>query len=210
MRPMRRPAFIARQSSQPTGIIGRLLARIMARETSRANDAAVRALGLQPGDRVLEIGFGHGRTVASIAAAAPGVTVDGIDLSGDMVSAATRRCSELVHEGRVRLCLGDAAQLPYADASFDKVLTVHTLYFWQEPARCLREIRRVLSDRGAFVIGFQEKTEQATRSFPAPTYRFYPAEEVGAMLQAAGFRTTAIEEVGEAGRRLLVARAEPA
>jgi len=82
---VRRPAFIARQSSRPTGWVGRLLARIMAHQTSAANRAAVDALALAPGERALEIGFGLGRTIALLASAAPGVVVDGIDVSGDMV-----------------------------------------------------------------------------------------------------------------------------
>ena len=60
---MRRPEFIARQSGCPGGLLGRLIGSIMATETAAANDAVVAALALQPTDRVLEIGLGHGRTL---------------------------------------------------------------------------------------------------------------------------------------------------
>jgi ubiquinone/menaquinone biosynthesis C-methylase UbiE len=206
---MRRPAFIARQSSRPTGWIGRLLARIMAKETRAVNEDAVRALAVAPGDRVLEIGFGHGRTIARIAETAPGTVVDGLDVSADMVRLASRRCAALVDAGRVRLRAGDSSRLPYDGASFDKVLAVHTLYFWPDPIRDLREIRRVMRPGGAFVLAFKEKSDDAVRSFPPPTYRFHLADEAIALLRSAGFDHIAIERTG-AGKGVVLARASVA
>ena len=65
---MRRPEFIARQSSCPTGFLGRLIGHIMERETAAVNDAALTLLDLEAHDRVLEVGFGHGRTIDVIRA----------------------------------------------------------------------------------------------------------------------------------------------
>jgi ubiquinone/menaquinone biosynthesis C-methylase UbiE len=207
--PLRRPAFIARQASRPTGILGGIVAWFMARETRAFNQAAIGLLGIEPNDRVLEIGFGHGRTLTVAAAAAPGVTVDGIDLSESMLRTASRRCARLVRDGRVRLRQGDAAELPYPDAAFDKILAVHTLYFWREPERPLREARRVLAATGALVLGFQERTPRAVRLFPPPIYRFYPREEVVAMLRAAGFGDIIIQAPGGDDRGVLLACARP-
>src|SRR5262249_30889097 len=154
------------------------------------------ALEIARSDRVLEIGFGHGRTVALAAAAAAGVVVDGVDVSEDMVRVATRRCRKLVTEGRVRLRLGDVGSLPYADGSFDKVFSVHTLYFWADPAAALDEVRRVLRASGTFVLGFRGWSEEAVASFPPPTYRFYRLEEVRGLLASAGFSAVTVNEVG--------------
>jgi hypothetical protein len=60
---MKRPVFIARQSARPAGLLGRLIANIMAHETADLNERAVRLLEPSPSDWVLEIGFGHGRTI---------------------------------------------------------------------------------------------------------------------------------------------------
>jgi hypothetical protein len=57
---MRRPDFIARQSGQPSGWLGRLLLRLMAHETRGLNGEVVAALAPAEGDRILEVGFGHG------------------------------------------------------------------------------------------------------------------------------------------------------
>jgi hypothetical protein len=52
---LRRPETIARQSACPSGLLGRLIGSIMARETARANTFALELLDLQPTDRVLEV-----------------------------------------------------------------------------------------------------------------------------------------------------------
>jgi tRNA G46 methylase TrmB len=69
--PLRHPEFKARQAGHPTGILGRLLARIMAMETVNVNRRVLDLLELEGGSRVLEVGFGHGRTLARVAELAP-------------------------------------------------------------------------------------------------------------------------------------------
>lgn len=87
---MRRPQFIARQASCPTGVLGTLLAKIMARETAPENGEAIRILNLKPTDYVFEVGFGHGRTIAMAAKTASKGVVAGIDVSEPMVRMAQR------------------------------------------------------------------------------------------------------------------------
>ncbi len=184
---MRRPEFIARQSSRPSGALGRVLAWIMARETANLNERAVAALDLRPTDRVLEIGFGHGRTVQRIAAAVPDGQVAGIDVSESMTRLANRRNRSAVAAGRVELRTGDAASLPFADGQFDKALSVHTIYFWPDLAACLRELHRVLRPGGALVLGFASKDNPRIAGYPASVYTFRDDREVAELLRAAGF-----------------------
>src|SRR5688500_885000 len=98
---MRRPSFIDRQSARPSGILGNLIARIMAKETSAINQRALELLSLRPNDRVLEVGFGHGRTLERVAAVLPKGHISGIDLSPSMTSMATRRNRRAIGNGRM-------------------------------------------------------------------------------------------------------------
>jgi len=98
---MRRPEFIARQSSRPRGMIGRLLGHVMAIETASLNSEALALLALQPSVRVLEVGFGHGRTIRLAAAQVPQGFVLGVDVSRDMVRMAQHRCLNLAGKGLV-------------------------------------------------------------------------------------------------------------
>lgn len=184
---MRRPSFIARQAGHPAGLFGRLLLGVMARETARFNTEVLDVLGPRDGEHVLELGYGHGRTLAGAAARAPGARIFGIDVAPAAARVAARRCRALIAAGRVDLRTGEGATLPWSAGSFDAAFSVHTLYFWPEPAQQLGELRRVLRAGGRLVVGFRERSEDAVARFPAPTYRFYAAEEVAALLAATGF-----------------------
>ena len=184
---MRRPDFIARQSRCPTGLLGRLIGYIMSAETATANEEALTLLDLQPSDRVLEVGFGHGRTIERAATAVATGFVAGIDLSEEMVRMAKRRCRRLIRDGKVTLSVGDSDHLPFPDQHFDKALSVHTVYFWADPIAHLREIRRVLADGGRLVLGCRSKEDKMAEDFPESAYTFYTSEEVGGLLEASGF-----------------------
>jgi SAM-dependent methyltransferase len=205
---MRRPAFIARQSGRPAGLLGRLLLGVMARETSAFNSEVLEALAPVDGERILEIGYGHGRTLADAAARTPGASFAGIDVSPAAARAAAKRCRPLIEAGRVELETGDSLTLPWAPASFDAVFSVHTMYFWPDAAPQLAEIRRVLRPRARFVLGFRERSDAAIAAFPAPTYRFYSTDETAALLAGAGFADVEIRAgVSGPDLRIAVARA---
>ena len=191
---MRRPTFIARQASCPTGLLGRLLGKIMAVETASANDKALELLDIGPNDRVLEIGFGHGRTIARAATLASAGFVAGVEVSATMLQMATRYNQHLINAGRVALYLTQSSVIPYPDRSFDRVLAVHTLYFWTEPLVHLQEIYRVMKDDARLVLCFTSKEDsQVVNQFPATVYRFYNTDEVVQQLREVGFSEISLE-----------------
>jgi len=203
---MRRPEFIARQASCPTGLLGRLLARIMAVETTAANEKTLELLAIQPHDHVLEIGFGHGRTLTRAAAAASSGFVAGIDVSEDMVHTATRWNQEFIRQGRVKVQCASSLQIPYPPQSFDRVYATHTLYFWEYPQRHLQEIYRVMKNGARFVLTFGPRDDEETvAKFPTTVYRFYTRDEVQSFLEEAGFSDIHLEHHQIAARTLVFA-----
>src|SRR5258708_31433721 len=86
---MRRPEFLARQGRCPSGFLGSVVGRIMAHETAPENAVAVQLLQLKPTDHVLEVGFGHGRTVRAMVKQVPDGRVAGVDVSKEMLHLAT-------------------------------------------------------------------------------------------------------------------------
>jgi ubiquinone/menaquinone biosynthesis C-methylase UbiE len=189
---MRRPSLIARQAGRPSGFLGRLLLGVMARETSRFNAEVLDALEPNGGENILEIGFGHGRTLLEAARRSPRAAFAGIDVSATATRSAARRCHALISAGRIELRTGDAAATTWAAGTFDAVFSVHTIYFWPDPSMQLAEIRRILRSSGRIVLGLRERTDAALAAFPAPTYRFYSDPEVEALLTSAGFVETQI------------------
>lgn len=191
---MRKPSFIARQGRRPSGLLGRIVAPLMARETAGENDCALELLQLEACDRVLEVGYGHGDTLARAAKVVTSGSLRGVDYSVSMQRLATRRHSRLVRTKSVEFHSGSSDRLPFADAAFDKIYSVHTVYFWTAPLDHLREIHRVLHAGGRFVLGFRTaEDERFVATYPPDIYRIRPEAEVVGLVRQAGF--SAIEVV---------------
>ncbi|NOX55276.1 MAG: methyltransferase domain-containing protein [Planctomycetes bacterium] len=112
-------------------------------------------LAPQPGERILEIGFGTGHCLVRIAeAVGPEGRVFGIDISDAMVEMAGKLLCEKGLADRAELARGDATQMPYVDGSLDGVFMSFTLELFDTPEipRVLSECRRVLKPGGRLVV----------------------------------------------------------
>jgi len=200
---MRKPRFIAKQGRKPSGLLGQIVARVMAKETVDENDFALELLQLQPEDAVLEIGCGHGDTLAKAAKAASHGFLCGIDFSPTMHRISTRRHRRLVAEKRIGFHLGSSDRLPFDDQSFDKVFAVHTIYFWNAPLDHLAEARRVLKPGGLFVLGFRPAEDARFRAtFPSEIYHIRPEAEIAKLARDAGFEAIDLRRHTRGDRRL--------
>jgi ubiquinone/menaquinone biosynthesis C-methylase UbiE len=105
---------------------------------------------LQPGGRVLEVGFGSGVTFPNLSELYD--EIHGIDL-GANVAETTEAFARLGI--KARLCNGNLLALPYDDAFFDAVLCISILEHLrpEEQPVAMREIRRVLKPGGRLVYG---------------------------------------------------------
>lgn len=187
---MKRPAFIARQSARPSGLLGALIAMVMDRETAQDNELAIAFLDPRPGEEVIDIGAGSGRSLRRLAALVDPASVAGVDHSAVMCSRARRSNRDLVRQKRVRVDNASSLDLPFQDASFDCVLSVHTIYFWPDAERQFREIARVLKPEGRAVLCFRPPDAIAA-NFPASVYRFRTDDEISAAATHAGLRLEA-------------------
>jgi demethylmenaquinone methyltransferase/2-methoxy-6-polyprenyl-1,4-benzoquinol methylase len=95
-------------------------------------------------ERVLDVGCGTGRTTQYLADRA--ARVDALDHSRPQLSQARANVRA------ARFVEGDAATLPYADDTFDAVVSVGALLFVPDPARALAEARRVTRAGGRLLV----------------------------------------------------------
>lgn len=96
------------------------------------------------GERLLDVACGAGQT--AIPAAHRGLQVHGVDIAGNLIDHARRRAAE---EGIVaHFDEGDAEQLPYADASFDVVISLIGVMFAPRPEMVAAELARVCRPGG--------------------------------------------------------------
>jgi ubiquinone/menaquinone biosynthesis C-methylase UbiE len=185
--------YIARQFSQPTGLLGRVIGRGMARHNEREARWTVDLLAIDPDARVLEIGFGPGVAIQYAAERATRGHVSGIDRSEAMFKMARKRNAPELANGSVDLAKADVQSLPYPDDSFDRAFAIHCIYFWREPAACLREIRRVLRPDGIVAITIRPVHQWQRRKPPADVFHLYSGEEVAKLLSKSGFRRPHVE-----------------
>ncbi|MEX2207020.1 MAG: class I SAM-dependent methyltransferase [Myxococcota bacterium] len=183
---MAKSELISRQSRQPSGWLGEIVARGMAFETARENRVAVERLAVRADESVLEVGCGHGRTLAGIAQTASGF-VAGVDPSEVMVRLARRRLRRWIAVGQAEVTLGTGSSLPYPDARFDAALAVHVLAFWTDAVAELREIRRVLRPGGRVLLGYRPRDATTLAALPATVYTLRSVDETQRLLAEAGF-----------------------
>ncbi|PSG97995.1 methyltransferase type 11 [Thermoplasmatales archaeon SW_10_69_26] len=146
--------LLDRAFDRPEGWLGRLGGWWMAHRNRETIAWTVDLLDLNPGHRVLEIGFGPGVGIEEVLDQQPGAEVSGVDPSGPMLEAARERNRPAVDEGTVDLRARVAENLPWPDASFERAFTVDTYQAWRDPVTALGELERVLVDGGRLSVGF--------------------------------------------------------
>jgi SAM-dependent methyltransferase len=178
--------LVARQSRRPSGWLGEIVARVMALETAPANRIALEQLAVQDGEAILEVGCGHGSTLARIARG-PFGSLAGVDASEVMVRLASKRLRPSIAAGRAEVSLATSDALPFASGRFDAAFAVHVLYFWSDPRADLRELGRVLKPGGRILLGYRPRDEQTRAALPASVYSLRSQQEVEGLLAGAGF-----------------------
>lgn len=98
---------------------------------------------------IVDLGCGPGDLVVAISRRLREAQIVGIDLSPSMLLWAGRHATT---DGRLRFIVGDAADLPFDDASVDLVVSTLSLHHWTEPADAFAEIARVLRPGGVALI----------------------------------------------------------
>lgn len=125
-------------------------------------DWGLQKLSAQPGERILEVGFGTGHCLVSLAqAVGPAGRVIGLDISDGMLGIARKRLEDEGLSEQADLHLGDAAHLDFIESgSLDGVFMSFTLELFDNPEipQVLLECRRILKPDGRLAVVSMTKT----------------------------------------------------
>lgn len=155
----------------------------------------LRRLEARPGDKVLDAGCGTGALLHALSLLSPELSLTGLDLSPEMLDVARAKLGPSVelHEGRHET-------LPFADTSFDLVVSTSVFHYLRRPAQALAETRRVLRPGGRIVVTDWcddylscRILDRFLRLFNRAHRRVYGGDELKALLEAAGFAAVEVE-----------------
>ena len=193
------PADKARQLGKPDGEMGLAVGEAMNRMNGAVTEAVYDRLHLEPGHRVLEIGFGNGHLLPSLMRRAARLHYVGLDISATMEAEARRFNARLIAEGSAEFHLGTAEALPFDAATFNRVFAVNAYYFWPNPLGVLTGLRRVLRPDGFCLIAAADRATADSTPFARREYGFHvPGEdELRANHAKAGFGQVALEHFDE-------------
>jgi ubiquinone/menaquinone biosynthesis C-methylase UbiE len=183
---------VVAQFQRPHGPLGFLAGQIMARRPSNIdrNRWAVDLLGLEPSDRVLEIGFGPGIAIGKAADRVTRGIVVGLDHSPAMLRVASRRNTDAIRSGLVQLHCGKVESLVTDAVRFDKIYSVNVVQFWQDPEAMFRNLILLLANGGEIATTYMPRHRGA-----GPTDAIRKAEEIVAQYVSAGLTGIRIERL---------------
>lgn len=178
---------IASQLRTPQGAEGLEMGQKMHETNLNMILAAVHALNLADGERILEIGHGNAAHLTQILSQAKNLHYTGLDISQTMQEEAQRINADFIENGTASFHLYDGQQMPFEDKQFDKAITVNTIYFWDRPVGLLNETYRVIKPNGLFSICFAEKSFMKNLPFARYGFQLYSTEDVKNMVKQTSF-----------------------
>ncbi|MGY1734577.1 class I SAM-dependent methyltransferase [Geodermatophilus sp. SYSU D00684] len=182
------------------------------RSVARYDAAFLAAAGLRPGDRVLDVGCGTGRTTRE-AARRTGSAL-GVDLSSAMLEVARRRAADEGLTG-ARFEQADAQVAAFPPAAFDVAISRTGAMFFADPVAALANVGRALVPGGRLVLLVWQAAEAnewiteitgalaAGRPLPSPPpgapgpFSLADPARIRAVLTAAGHRQVEVEGLTE-------------
>jgi trans-aconitate methyltransferase len=156
--------FLRAQFGHPTGFWGNIVGKIMTYTPSNQDRIhwTISLLDIKPDDRLLEVGVGPGFAIELVSKMASKGLIVGLDHSEVMVRQARKRNARVIRDGKVVIQLGSVSNLPKFNQPFDKIFTINSIHFWNEPIDCLKALRKLLRPGGLLAVTLQPRSQSAT------------------------------------------------
>jgi ubiquinone/menaquinone biosynthesis C-methylase UbiE len=180
---------LVKQSGKPTGIIGRIMIRIMNHMDSGLNNWINEKI-CYPRGTALDIGCGGGETLFNLLKNNKLNYIIGIDYSFDSINVAKKKNATFINKERADFIQGNVTSLPFSQNYFDIIMAVRSHYFWDDYEKAFAEIYRTLKQGGKMFI-FSEKYKIQYHM------KMYNTDEsMTSFLRTMGFNNILIENKG--------------
>ncbi|MGI9526772.1 MAG: class I SAM-dependent methyltransferase [Weeksellaceae bacterium] len=163
----------------PNGIDGIRMGKKMNASNAKMITNSIRFLDLKPKQKVLEIGHGNGGHVPEFFKIVPNLEFQGLETSETMWREAQKENQKL----NATFHLYDGVIIPFDEHTFDRIISVNTLYFWSDPQKMLSEIAQTLKPKGLAVITFMLKSFMENLSFVGEEFNLYEKEDFVTLIE---------------------------
>ncbi|MCM3588918.1 class I SAM-dependent methyltransferase [Mesobacillus maritimus] len=143
---------IDKQYGRPKGLIGTYIGEKMVQQHKPETLWTIELLNVNKNDHILELGCGSGYAMKLILEQKQVDQVVGFDISPTVIRTAKIRNKKALNEGKVKIVQGTVKKLPFEDEVFNKVFSIHSIYFWEDLSDTISEIDRVLSRSGKLIL----------------------------------------------------------
>ena len=188
---------IASQLKHPTGDKGIEMGNMMNETNINMTHHSIQNLHIQSGDKILELGHGNAGHVAFLFEQAQNLKYYGLEMSELMFHEARQINRNFVSQKQAVFSLYDGNKIPFEDLSFNKIFTVNTIYFWENPEQLLLEIHRVLLQKGIFCITFAEESFMKQLPFTQFEFDLYSTEKAEKLIEKTPFKIIGKETLTE-------------
>lgn len=181
-------AEIASQLSHPSGEKGTEIAQMMNETNIGMTKNAISNLNLTPGDSILELGHGNAGHLEFLFSLCENLHYTGLEISTLMNQEAQQLNKSFMNAKKASFTLYDGKHIPFEDNRFNKLVTVNTIYFWENPAATLSELARVLKPDGFFSLTFAHRDFMETLPFTPFGFTLYNPDEVMKLVENSSFK----------------------
>lgn len=116
--------------------------------------SSIKALNIQSGDNIIEIGHGNCSHLDTILNTGDDISYTGIEISETMMNEAIRINKAVTLSHNINFQLYDGNKIPFPSLNFSTLFSVNSIYFWEDANSLLNEFYRILSIDDICVITF--------------------------------------------------------
>ncbi|REH48943.1 methyltransferase family protein [Tenacibaculum gallaicum] len=176
------------QLSCPDGKLGVEVGKNMNETNINMTLSTIDSLELKDKNSVLELGHGNCGHLQKLLAEADNIGYFGLEISKTMHEEA----KTINTTTQAEFLLYDGETIPFKNNSFNRVMSVNTIYFWSNPQKLITEIERVLKPNGICILTYANKEFMKNLPFVGDKFQLFGKEEIKTLVSASNLKIDAL------------------